>query len=83
MTKNNESLENKINPAVSSIVKMAEGYSDSEIVAFFGCIALELWALILAYLPAQEANGILKDFVEMVKERSAELEAQCEKVNLQ
>lgn len=83
MAKNNESLENKINPAVSSIVKMAEGYSDSDIVAFFGCIALELLALILAYLPAQEENGILEDFVAMVKERSAEVKAQREKVYLQ
>lgn len=77
MAKNNDtgSLENKIHPAVSSIIKMTEGYSDDAIIAFFGCVALELWALNLVYFPPEQADGILKDFVERAKQRAAELGA--------
>ena len=71
--KQTERLKNKIHPAVSSLVKMSAGHSDGEIIAFFSCVALELWALNLVYFPPEQADGILNEFVARAKQRSEEL----------
>ena len=68
-----KSLQDEISPTVNEIIKKCGGFDEFESFAFFGSVALELWALNLFVTNGEEADDILDCFKHAVKKRFIEL----------
>ena len=71
MTEKN--LQEEISPTIKEIIEKCRGSDEFESFAFFGSVALELWAINLQILDEEYANEILDVFKSAVKKRSKEL----------
>lgn len=68
-----KSLQDEISPTVKEVIEKCRGFDEFESFAFCGSVALELWALNLQILKAEDANEILDHFTAAVKKRSKEI----------
>lgn len=71
MTEKN--LQEEISPTIKEIIEKCRGSDEFESFAFFGSVALELWAINLQILDEEDGNKLLDHFTSEVKKRSQEL----------
>lgn len=72
-TMTEKNLQEEISPTIKEIIEKCRGSDEFESFAFFGSVALELWAINLQILDEEDGNKLLDHFTSEVKKRSQEL----------